>query len=448
MTVLSSQVNSKAGTGLLEFTQGLDVDALLFEQEIKVQKAWARALAKAAYLTEEESSEAVKGLEEARQLIIDGQFPWRIEDEDIHMNLERFLTDKSGSLGKKIHYGRSRNDLIATTLRLYVSQSLGEVHSNINELGEEIKQQALNWMKTLIPGMTHLQYGQPIRFGHIISAYAYQFNRDLKRISNAQQSCLDALPLGAAAFAGTHLSVDLNELKNELGFNSVLNHSYDAIGDRDFILESLNAFSIVAVHLSRFCEEIMFWSSSPIGVLNLPPSYSTGSSIMPNKRNPDVPELIRAKMGRVISLASEGQIIVKAVTPSYGTDLHELKRTFVLSLQELQSSLNIFKPFLNGLEINEPKAAALLNSGHVLATEISNTLVEQGFTFREAYQQSARLVEQAQESKKQVHQTLSHEFSDQISFEKAVETKCNTGGTAKATALDAINKLDFKTNLL
>lgn len=438
MMILNQAVNTAAHQELFSFTHGIDLDALLFRQEIRVQLAWLSALAAKKQITATEHAGIRSALVEAEQLMAEGRFDWRIEDEDIHMNLERFVTEKCGEAGKKMHIGRSRNDLIATTLRLHAAEALADSAAGVRKLQEAICGRAETWLEVIVPGLTHLQAGQPVRLGHAFSAHAWALHRDQRRLEAARNTSLEACPMGAAAFAGTHISIDLQAVSVELGFAKPLQHSYDAVGDRDFMLEGLAAWSLLAVHLSRLCNEIMFWSSSAAGVLKLPKDYSTGSSIMPNKRNPDVFELVRARSARIMAHAHEGATIVKDVVPSYGTDLHELKRTFLNAHREVMQCLRILVPAVSGLEAHAAAAEAMLQKGHVLATEIANSLAASGMPFREAYRQSAEMVAEAESSGVQVQAVAERRMGQQFSAERAVECRASVGGTSLATARAAI----------
>ncbi|MBY0384954.1 hypothetical protein K2X05_07335, partial [bacterium] len=328
--------------------------------------------------------------------------------------------------------------LIASTLRLYVYDEIQSVEPLLNQFIKAIAQKSREWIDILSPGMTHMQFGQPLRFGHLFSAHGFALKRDIERLKNNKQECTEALPLGAAAFAGTHLDVDLQTLAQSLGFQSPLQHSYDAVSDRDYMLSTLQSYSLLAMHLSRFCEDILFWSSSGIKVLKLPYDWSTGSSIMPNKRNPDVPELTRAKMARVMTAAQEGLLLMRSVTPSYGSDIHELKRTFIQATAELKKCLVILTPFTLGLAVDEKRTGQLLNNGHILATDVANSMAETT-TFREAYINVANLIQQADAQNKQIHEFYKN--GKNFSFENSVESRSTLGGTSRQTALDAINKL-------
>ncbi len=406
MRTLDSAINSSDEDLLYPFTQGIDVDRFLYDSEIRVQKAWAEALHDIDIFSKEELSKVLACLDEIHQLMENDQFPWSVADEDIHMNIESYMTDKIGDLGKKIHMGRSRNDLIAATLRLHCEKLNESIYQELERVEKAISEKASMWKSITIPGMTHLQAGMPVAFSKVFLAHAEAFKRDQLRIINAKHASLSYCPLGAAAFAGTHLPIDLKKLASKLGFQKELENSYDAVGDRDFILETLNAFAQTAVHLSRFCEETIYFSSTQVNLLELPKSLSTGSSIMPNKRNPDVLELIRAKMARVIAASNEGMHLVRVVVPSYGTDLHELKRTILTSFNSLRDSLNILSPFINGLNANTNVANAMLSQGHIFATDITNLLAGEGMSFREAYKKTADWVEKAKKENKQVHEVL------------------------------------------
>jgi argininosuccinate lyase len=441
MKVLNTGISTASNLKLFEFTQGIDVDSRLFRQEIQVQKAWAQALTDAGYLTNDENQKLSECLDKALGLMSSGDFQWKMEDEDIHMNLERFMTENLSELGKKIHLGRSRNDLIASTLRLFIRDELEGTTALIKNLIQAVSTTSLKWIDVITPGMTHLQYGQPIRLGHLFSAHGFALKRDLRKIKAAQDEAIEHLPLGAAAFAGTHLPVDLMKLSKTLGFSSPLIHSYDAVGDRDYIIASLSAYASIAMHLSRYCEDVMYWASSGIKVMKLPFDWSTGSSIMPNKRNPDVPELVRAKMARVMAAAQEGLTLMRSVTPSYGSDIHELKRTFLTAHGELQACLLVLAPFTLGLEADVVQAKAQLNKSHILATDVANEMTKT-LSFRDAYKKVAEAIKTADAHDMQIHEYFQRQNQfPEITFENSVEQRRLSGGTSRVTALAAIEKL-------
>lgn len=425
---------------LAQFTHGLDVDKLMYKEEILVQKHWCIQLSLNQYLSNDEVSKITNCLDEIEREIEEDLFLWQILDEDIHMNIERALTEKLGGLGKKIHLGRSRNDLVATTQRLFISNKSNEILSLISDLISVICKKSSENIDIIIPGLTHQQSGQPVRFAHIFLAHAHALKRDMKNIEVDIENSLSYLPLGAAAFSGTHLTLDLKSLADRLGFSKVLSNSYDAVGDRDFILGTLNSYSILAVHISRMCQEIIYNSSTNVGLIILPKNWTTGSSIMPNKRNPDTIEITRAKMARVISAGHEALSIVAAVVPSYGSDLHELKRTFLRSHLELKSSLEVMIPFIDEMQINQSAASSQLEKGHILATDFANreTLLNHG-NFRESYLSTKKLVELADEKKCQIHELNS--WPANITFESSVELRTLAGGTSRLSVLSQIESL-------
>jgi argininosuccinate lyase len=450
---MQTDTNPTLNGGLYAFTNGIDVDKFLASAEVRVQLSWAEGLEQIGYLKPQEVLQIRATLQEALELIKAGKFEWRIEDEDIHMNLERFVTEKLGILGKKMHFGRSRNDLIATTLRLFVFESLEETKAKvISYLRANLKQAGAS-VDVIFPGKTHLQHAQPMRLAQLFLAYAQESRRDLERLEAAQARAMEYSPTGAAACTGTPLQIDLGKLAKGLGFRSGPLNSYDSVGDRDFMLETLQALALMGVHLSRFCEDMIYESSSAVGMLKLSKAWSTGSSIMPNKRNPDIPELVRAKMARVISAANEGLNLVRTVTHSYGSDLHELKRTVLVSLNETNACLDVLTPFTEGLMIDELRARELLHSGHLLATEIADALTGSGMAFRDAYKIVGAMVARAQEVGRQVHELSKEDLAAArielplsvnlaaISYESAVERRQNMGGTSKAQLLSQIKEL-------
>lgn len=443
MAVLQSELNYKQPDELFEFTNGIVYDKRIAGQEIRVQKAWARELVRLEVITQEDFENACKALDEAQDLIAADKFEWNIRDEDIHMHLENFVSDKCGIIGKKMHLGRSRNDLIATTMRLYVADSIQETIEKLEKVIPILKQKAIETKHIFVPGMTHLQHGQPVSFAHIMLAYATMFKKDLKSLHAAKQYTLASMPLGAAALAGTPLPLNLQAVAQELGFKTPNINSYEAVGDRDFLVNALNTFAICGTHFSRFSEDCIFWASSSVDLLNLSKRWSTGSSIMPNKRNPDVQELTRGKVSHLIGAHTDAISLVKTVPTSYGSDLHETKQVFMRGFDELNAIIKAWTGFLEEISINEHRAAELCNKGHILATEIADFLVDNNIAFRDAYKIVAQLVGKAQEQNIQVHEldinfvnsVITAEGYTEISeynftVEKAISRRQNAGGTS------------------
>ena len=437
--VLGNQLNDSHNHQLYTFTNGIDVDARLAKQEVTVQKAWLTALLNASYLTNDQFDQLAPVLDQALQQMQSGAFPWRESDEDIHMNLERFITEQVGELGKTIHHGRSRNDLIATTLRLFVANSMVELQQDAQCLIEAVCNKATETLDLIVPGMTHLQNGQPVRLAHLISSYGHALRDDMTRFETARRASLNTMPLGSAAFAGTTLQIDLQQLARELGFEHPAANSFYAVGDRGFILDALHAIAMTGVHLAKIAEDLIYWSSSNIGLITLPKDWSTGSSIMPNKRNPDVLELIRAKASRLVARDGEGKNIVKGFGNSYGSDLHELKKTLLSALDEVIPCLKLLTHMLGESSFKAEVAAAMLERGHILATDYANAQVEQGTSFRDAYSQVADLVETADKEGCQFQELLTD--SRPLTFEDSVEQRRLPGGTARQRVMEAIDAL-------
>jgi argininosuccinate lyase len=441
MGVLTTKHNAGGRDALYAFTNGIEFDLRIAPSEVCVQKVWAEALKAGGYISADELTTASSLLDEALAAIEDGSFEWRTCDEDIHMNLERFMTERAGELGKKIHMGRSRNDLVATTLRLHVSKCIAQTTDDVAALIEALCSLADKSTAVLVPGLSHMQHGQPVSLSHIIAAHASAFTRDLTRLRIANETCLNYMPLGSAAFAGTSFEIDLDWCASELGFASTPLNSYDSVGDRDYMIETMDAFASIAVHMAKLCEEVIFYSASAVALFKLPRDWSTGSSIMPNKRNPDVVELARARCTRITSMANEAHGIVMSLPTGYGSDLHELKKSFIMSSDETSATISVLTPFVQGLEVDAERAEYLLGRGHILATEVACALTSQGMSFRDAYRKTAALVEMAESKNVQIHELSQDDFKSilpendlafvaELSFKSAVEGCRMTGGTA------------------
>lgn len=452
MSVLSTQRQPTKSDLLARFTNGVIPDAMLYQQEIRVQLAWARGLSQIGLLTQAESAQIESALLQAHEDIKTQRFEWRIVDEDIHMNLERFVNDHTQGLGKKMHAGRSRNDLIATTLKLHVADTAQEISTQLKDFIHALVKFAQDNIDVIVPGMTHLQNGQPIRLSQAILGHSWALKRDLEKFQQVKTNALKVMPLGSAALAGTTLPIDLVKIAQDLGFQSAPVNSYDSVGDRDSLIEMLQATSFLGAHLSRLCEDIIYWASAPVGLLKLSPNWSTGSSIMPNKRNPDVAELARGKSALWMGDASGVLTLLKGLGTCYGSDLHEAKIPYLRVSADVALTLEVLAPFVSELKVDSQKAASLLNHGHILATEVADALTQKGLAFRDAYALVAAMVEAADLEQVQIHQlsgsslkkiTSLIEVQDlqRLSFEKTVEDRKYSGGTARAQVQAQINTL-------
>lgn len=444
MAILTTAQNQQQSDALFAFTHGVDLDARLAEQEVKVQRAWLNALVEIGLFTPDEAAQVAQALNDALALMQNGGFAWSIRDEDIHMHLERFVTDQCGDLGKRMHVGRSRNDLIATTLRLFVADACDAAMTQAYDLIASLVHQAKHHITDYMPGLTHLQHGQPVSIAHVMLAYAEAFGRDIETLKQVKQKALAVMPLGAAALAGTPLPFNLTALAAALGFAQPTQNSYDAVGDRDFMLAALNAFSGTAIHLSRLSEDVIYWSASAVGIAGLPSAWSTGSSIMPNKRNPDVPELTRGRAAHILGAQTAGHALMRTVGTSYGSDLHELKRALLLGYDQLMACLTIWPNFMHGLNFQSKRCIELLDIGHILATEIADDLVDNGIPFRDAYKIVAQLIAVANDKNIQVHQLVLDDVnpivtragfaaltSYDFTVDKAIARRANSGGTSR-----------------
>lgn len=431
-----STLKGKQSTHFLQISNGIDFDRRLFEQEIKVQRAWIAELAEIGIFSRFEMKKLNQGLTKALHLQQQGKFPWKLADEDIHMNLERFLTESCGNPAQKIHLGRSRNDLIATTLRLFIHQQIQNIRQEIQNLIGTLLMRAAHFENEIIPAFTHQQAAQPIRMGQMFLAYGCWFERDLKAFTAAAKSTLHTLPLGSAACGGTHLPINLSRLAKKLNFANPPLCSYDAIGDRDFLLDFQSCTATFAIHLARLCNDIIYLSSTPLGIFILPPKWSSGSSMMPNKRNPDLFEIMRAKSARMIAANHELQMLLHSLPSGYVSDLHEAKRIAGRTLDEIAICLQALAPALSALQVDSKRAKMLLNQGHILATDIANRLIIGKRDFRSAYHETARLVKKANRSKRQVHELLAG-----YDFIASVESRNNLGGSSLTQLRKSIHSL-------
>ena len=372
------------------YTVSIHYDRRLYKQDIAGSMAHARMLARQGIITDEDREAILEGLEEVRAEIEDGSFPWREELEDIHMNIERRLHEKIGAAAGRLHTARSRNDQVATDMRLYVKDAIGEVLAEIHGLRRTLVARARANVSAVIPGYTHLQRAQPVYFAHHMLAYFEMLGRDAERFRQARQRA-DAMPLGSGALAGVPYPIDRESVAEELGFGSVSANSMDAVSDRDFLLDFHSAAAACAVHMSRMGEELVIWSSEEFGFARLSDEYKTGSSMMPQKSNPDFAELARGKTGRVIGNLVSLLTVLKGLPLTYNRDLQEDKEGFFDSLDTLLGTLRVMRGMYASLELNASRLRRVAEGSHVLATDIADYLVAKGMPFREAHGVSARL---------------------------------------------------------
>ena len=387
-----------AGTDSLveAFTASIQVDSRLYGEDIRGSMAHARMLGRVGVLTEAEAEAIVTGLAQVRQEIAEDRLPFVDALEDIHMHVESRLTEIIGDVGKKLHTGRSRNDQVATDLRLYTRGCLDELVQGLQHLQYVFIDLAEREVETILPGLTHMQVAQPVSFGHHCMAYVEMFHRDTQRLLDARRR-VNVLPLGAAALAGTTFPIDRWDVARQLGFEAVAENSLDAVSDRDFVMEVLSDLAILAVHLSRLSEELILWMSAPFGFIDLPDSFCTGSSIMPQKKNPDVAEIIRGKSGRVIGDLVAILVLMKGQPLAYNRDNQEDKETLFDALDQMRASVEIMGRMLPGLQTRPGVMRAQAERGFATATDLADYLVRKGLPFRDAHAVVGRAVRLAQE---------------------------------------------------
>jgi argininosuccinate lyase len=366
-----------------EFTESVSFDKELAEVDIKQSIAHVKTLQKAGVLTKEEADEIIKGLLEILEDIKKGKFVWQRAYEDVHMNIEKELINRIGKVGGKLHTGRSRNDQVATDFRLYLRNQIIEILELLTTLRNSLLEKAKETVDIVVSGYTHLQKAQPIRLAHWFLAYREMFIRDAQRFADVYRR-LDASPLGSGALAGVDFPLDRFFTAKELGFARVLRNAMEATADRDFAVEFLNACNITMLHLSRLAEDLIIWASEEFGYIDLPDKLCTGSSIMPNKKNPDVLELIRGKTGRVLGDYVALSTVIKGLPMAYNRDLQEDKEPVFDAVRTVKGSLIGMSKIIEGLKPIKEKMEK--NAGNLtLATDLANYLVNKGIPFREAH---------------------------------------------------------------
>ena len=376
------------------YTVSIHYDRRLYRQDIAGSIAHARMLGRQGIISDDEAAAIVDGLMVVRNEIEDGDFPWRAELEDIHMNIERRLFETIGETAGKLHTARSRNDQVAVDVRLYVKEAIGDVLDAIHGLRVALVGLAEANADAVMPGYTHLQRAQPVLFAHHMLAYFEMLGRDAERFRQASVRA-DVLPLGSGALAGVPYPVDRESVARELGFAAVSANSMDAVSDRDFLLDFHSASAICAVHLSRMAEELVVWSSDEFGFVRLGDDYTTGSSIMPQKRNPDFAELARGKTGRVFGNLVATLTVLKGLPLTYNRDLQEDKEALFDTVDTIVPTLRAMAGMLSTMEVRRDKLRAAAQSGYLLATDVADYLAVRGVPFREAHGVAARISERA-----------------------------------------------------
>ena len=421
------------------YTVSLHYDRRLYRQDIAGSMAHARMLARQGIISEDEAASLVAGLERIRDEIEADAFPWHDELEDVHMNIERRLYETVGDVAGKLHTARSRNDQVATDVRLYIKEVIDEALRAIHDLRAAFVEKASANREVVMPGYTHVQRAQPVLFAHHMLAYFEMFGRDAERMRQARESA-DTMPLGSGAMAGVPYPIDRESVARELGFGKISTNSMDAVSDRDFLLDFHSAAAVCAMHLSRLAEELVLWSSDEFGFVRLDARYTTGSSIMPQKRNPDFAEIARGKTGRVYGNLIGLLTTMKGLPLTYNRDMQEDKEGLFDTVDTLIPTLQVTAGMISTMEVQvERMRNAALNS-YALATDVADYLVAKGLPFREAHGMVARLSRHAIESGKRLDELnldTYRRFSDlfeedvlAITVESSVRARDVFGGTA------------------
>ncbi len=444
---------SKKSAKLLDmFNASLEFDRKLYKQDIAGSIAHASMLAKQNIISEDEKNTLIGGLRQVESEIENGEFSFDISDEDIHMAVEKRLTQIVGSVGGKLHTARSRNDQVAVDFRLYVLNCNTYLNSLIKNLMKTLLDIASKHTQTLLPGMTHLQHAQPINFGFHLLAYANMLKRDCERFESSTKRN-SVLPLGCAALAGTPHPIDREEVARLLNFESVSENCLDAVSDRDFALELLFNISVLMMHISRLCEELILWSSSEFGFVTFSDEYSTGSSIMPQKKNPDIPELMRGKTGRVYGNLMALLVVMKGLPLAYNKDTQEDKEGVFDSVETAEICLKILNEALKTLSINKQNMLKACKVGHLSATDLADFLVREcGVPFREAHFITGKVVAKAEslgvdlselEYKyiKEIDERISEDVMSHLSLRASMNARNSLGGTATKSTLKQIESL-------
>ncbi len=431
------------------YTASIRFDQRLYRYDIVGSMAHCRMLARQGLLNDDEEDALVQGLSEILREIEHGTFIFDDAQEDVHMAIEQRLIDNVGEVGGKLHTGRSRNDQVALDLRLFLRDEIKGIGEDLRELQHTLVNQAKANLEVIMPGFTHMQHAQPVLFSHHLMAYYEMLKRDLQRLENCMAR-VNVSPLGSAALAGTSLPIDSGVTAELLHFPAVSRNSIDAVSDRDFIIEFVAAAALIMMHLSRMCEELILWSSTEFGYLELSETFCTGSSIMPQKKNPDVPELVRGKSGRVYGHLMSLLTMMKGLPLAYNRDLQEDKEPLFDTIDTVRQSLKILARLWEHVGLNRERLEEMAAAGYSMATDLAEYLVARGIPFRQAHQMVGKIVRYCLEQGQDLHETTLDEFRgftkaisedifDVLDLKKSVDSRRSAGGTSSQQVREAIS---------
>ncbi len=436
------------------FTASVEFDQRMYAQDIQGSVAHATMLAKVGVLTEAERDTIIQGLAEIKADIEAGQFEWSIALEDVHMNIEAALTKKIGITGKKLHTGRSRNDQVATDIRLFLRDEIDLLCADLTRLQEGLIGLAAQEAETIMPGFTHLQTAQPVTFGHHLLAWNEMLERDFARLQDCRKR-VNVLPLGAAALAGTTYPIDRAYTAELLGFDAPTENSLDSVSDRDFAIEFSSAAAIIMMHLSRYSEELVLWASAQFNFIDLPDRFCTGSSIMPQKKNPDVPELVRGKSGRVFGHLMSLLTLMKSQPLAYNKDNQEDKEPLFDSIDTLAGSLRAFADMVPHIKAKKDVMREAALRGFSTATDLADYLVRKGVAFRDSHEivgsavgygvkHNKDLGEMSLQELQQFGDMITEDVFDVLTLEGSVQARDHLGGTAPKQVRAAAQRAQAK----
>ncbi len=425
---------------VLRYTASVNFDRRLAGADIQGSLAHAKMLAKCKIISKQDLDDIKRGLSQIQKEIDEGKFKWKLELEDVHLNIEARLTELVGDAGKRLHTGRSRNDQVATDIRIYMRDQTHKIIDLIEHVQHGLLTLAEENVDTIMPGFTHMQVAQPITFGHYMLAYVEMLERDLQRFNDCLKR-INVLPLGAAALAGTTYPIDREYCAKLLGFDSVTQNSLDSVSDRDFAIEFCSCAALTMMHISRLSEEIIYWMSSQFGFIKLPDRFTTGSSIMPQKKNPDVPEVARGKSARVTGHLVGMLMLMKAQPLAYNKDDQEDKMPLFDTVDTLTDTLRAFAEMIPGIEVQKKTMRRSVEQGYATATDLADYLVRKGLPFRSAHEAVGCAVKLASEKNCQLHELSLKELKkfsnliedDVFSYltpEGSVKARDHVGGTA------------------
>lgn len=434
------------------YSVSIQYDGRLYHHDIMGSKAHARMLARQGLITDAECSAILEGLTGIEAEIDRGEFVFKSELEDIHMNIEKALTDRIGAPGAKLHTARSRNDQINLDFRLYLRDQVDELDTLLISVQQAFARKARKYLGTVMPGYTHMQRAQPVLLSHHMLAYVEMFGRDRERLIDCRKR-INILPLGAAALAGTGLPIDRQFVAEQLDFPAITANSMDTTGDRDFVLETLFCLSTIQLHLSRLSEELVLWSSKEFDFVRIGDRYCTGSSIMPQKKNPDIPELMRGKTGRVTGALMALMMTVKGLPLTYNRDLQEDKEETFDALDTVKASLSITAELLDNTEFNVERLRAATMGGFMTATDLADYLVKKGMPFRQAHGVVGHVVALCQERDceltdlslaelRQFSDLIGEDIFAVLSVDGSVNSRLSAGGTARLRVEEALQLVE------